>query len=289
MLINGWLEDGVFLGAIAEIKQHHRGFFWESQLWGRVGHRRSPYRVLILFGLSSRTTDRLLVKTCHRFFRLFPDLTALLEGYALRRPEVEAIVRRGQIRFVESTVQTLGQGGGMVPRDREGLLQIKGVGEKIAECVVGYGWGQPALPMDGHACRVAERITGACAAGKTGNVAQMRHGLKTMYSNHRPWMKRHSIEMVDIHELLRLHGQVVCGKRPNCARCHVSRCRSRQHEYSGPADPGLIKTPWETPGEPTRETLWQDWRDLLLEPGAPAATPGPGTLSRPPSNEGPAA
>ena len=81
MLVDGWLEDGVFLGAIAEIKQHFPGFPWESQLWRRTGRRRCLYRVLILFGLSSRTTDRLLVKTCRRFFGLFPDVTALLEGY----------------------------------------------------------------------------------------------------------------------------------------------------------------------------------------------------------------
>ena len=59
--------------------------------------------------------------------------------------------------------------------------------------------------------------------------------------------------MIDIHELLRLHGQLVCRKRPNCAQCPISRCRSRKDDYSGCAKVIL------------NDALWHDWRDLLLE------------------------
>jgi endonuclease III len=252
------LDEPAVLDAVQMLKRHYYGFPWESEVWIRDGGRRSPYRVLILFGLSPRTKDRLLVEVCRSFFRRFPNPQALLPGWPVHRTDFEAMVRIGQLPFVESVVDTLRQNRGVVPEDRERLLQIRGVGEKVAECVVGYGWGQEALPMDGNGCRVIERLVGQVPDTRPWSAAYVRQRLMALYEDHREWMTSHGMAMIDLHELLRLHGQVLCRQRPQCSRCPVSVCMSRRQAYLGSDTPGIDGA------------LWQEWRELLLDGPEPA-------------------
>lgn len=246
--------ESTFLRALQELKSHYREFSCESQVWARLGHRRSPYRVMVLFGLSARTKDKLLVETCHRFFLNFPDPSSLLAQWPAQRTLVESIVRKGQLPFVESLAAKLGEWGGVVPQDKAKLLRVAGVGEKISECVLAYGWGEESLPMDGHGCRLHQRLLGLPDVAKSWKAANIRDCVKTIFHRRREWMKSLNIALVDIHELLRLHSQVVCGRSPDCQRCPVSQCHSRRREYLD--------------CEPTNDinSLWQDWRDLILEP-----------------------
>ena len=257
MSIHGELEDSKFLRAINELFNYYHGFPWESQIWAASGGRRSPYRVLILFGLSPRTKDHLLVETCRRLFRRFPGPGALIDEWYRHRAAVEDIVRKGQVPFLESSADTLREHGGAVPREREDLLKIKGVGEKIAECVLGYGWGREALPMDGNGCRVVARLLGLTSLEQIQDAAHIRNSLKTMFNAHREWMASRGVAMVDLHEVLRLHGQVVCKRSPECSRCPVSGCRSRKQECSDFAGSGVTGA------------LWEEWRDLILDPPTP--------------------
>ncbi len=243
-----------FLQTLKELKSHYSEFCWESQAWARLGHRRSPYRVMVLFGLSARTKDTLLVETCRRFFHHFPNASYLLEQWPARRALIESIVRKGQLPFVESLAAKLGEWGGEVPRDKASLLKIDGVGEKIAECVLAYGWGVESLPMDGNGCRLRQRLMGLPDVAKSWNPARIRDSLKAIFHAHRAWMDDHKIAMVDIHEMLRLHSQLVCTRSPECQRCPVTQCLSRRREYLGC-------------GPPEYNNHWRDWRDLILEPG----------------------
>lgn len=250
-------EDGAtelaFLQTLKELKSHYREFCWESQVWGQLGQRRSPYRVMILFGLSARTKDTLLVETCRRFFHHFPKPSSLLEQWPAKRALIESIVRKGQLPFVESLTVKLGEWGGEVPRDKASLLTIVGVGEKIAECVLVYAWGVESLPMDGNGCRLHQRLAGLPDRVSSWNTTRTRDSLKTIFQKHRAWMKGQKIALVDIHELLRLHSQLVCGRSPECQRCPVTQCLSRRREFLGC-------------GPPEYNDLWRDWRDLILEP-----------------------
>lgn len=230
----------------------YREFPWESQVWEQNGVRRSPYRALILFGLSARTKDRLLVRNCGGFFRRFPQPEGLLAGWP--DEALDCIVRAGQVPFLESAVQVIGNHGGAIPPDKNGLREIKGVGEKIAECVVAYGRGGEALPLDGNGCRVVERVCGPITGAASGRVQFLRSSLKALYHSHRPWMESRGLAMIDLHEMLRLHGQVVCTKAPKCSRCAVPTCRSRRQEYQTNTTP------------PVSPAIWRDWRELLLEP-----------------------
>jgi len=250
------------LGAIGELKDLYDRFAWESQVWSQEGNRRSPYRVLILFGLSARTKDSLLVQMCRAFFTLFPSSHALGTADPVQKQQLPEIVRSGQLPFVDSVVRAIRESDGAVPRDPGKLIKIWGVGEKIVECVRAYGWGEEALPLDGNACRVVHRIAGTAAHGASRDVAGLRGELKELYWSHRRRLARTGVAMIDVHEILRLHGQVVCGKTPQCHSCPVSECRSRRRGYLGSNRP------------PVTDAFWQDWRDLLLEPsGRETLTP----------------
>ena len=253
------LQPDRVLQLLAQLKAAYHGFTWESELWAEVGRRRSPYRALALFGLSARTKDALLVAMCRSFFRLFPDAGTLAARRAVAAEDARGIVRAGQLRSVASMAEAVTQG---VPREREGLLEIHGVGAKIAECVLAYGWGEEALPLDANCVRVLERVFGSGVSGWRPHrtPAPLRDGLKCVYRRRRRQFADLAIGMVDIHEILRLHGQVCCSRTPECARCPVSECMSRRQSWDGSGD--------ESAGIEVAPTIWDDWRELINEPVA---------------------
>ena len=219
-------------------------------MWDEVGSRRSPYRALVLFGLSPRTRDGLLVEMCRAFFRRFPDGQSLARQADEASPDEAAyLVRAGQLPFVISMAERLVEG---VPRRREDLLEIKGVGEKVAECVLAYGWGDDALPLDANCIRVLGRVFGIATTDR--GPGPLREGLKCVYRMRREQFAELSMGMVDIHEILRLHGQLCCARTPDCARCPVSGCQSRRESREPVLD---VQAPPE---------IWDDWRELINEP-----------------------
>ncbi len=241
------------LRLLRELRTLYAGFSWESELWPRVGPRRSPYRALVLFGLSARTRDALLVEMCREFFSRFPAVSDLSQYVATGCALDLRLLRPGQRPFVESMAQVLGSG---VPRHRDGLLTINGVGDKIAECVLAYGWGEDALPVDANCVRVLQRVAGGGRRQARGlDPGPLRETLKSVYLRNESQFADLSISMVDIHEILRLHGQVCCTRLPACAACPVTGCQSRRQ----PHEEG--KTVRVSPA------YWDDWRELINEPG----------------------
>src|SRR5206468_6417813 len=101
--------------------------------------------------------------------------------------------------------------GGEVPRSREALEQLPGVGRKTANVVLNVAFGEPTMAVDTHIFRVANRTN--LAPGKTPLAVEL--GL----------LKRVPAEyLVDAHHWLILHGRYVCqARRPLCPQCAVSR------------------------------------------------------------------
>lgn len=143
-----------------------------------------------------------------------------------------------------------------VPCDVDALVVVSGIGEKVAECVLGYGWGEDALPVDGNVFRVMARIFGIAAAGNGRDVKVLREHLKWAYREASANLAAESIAMIDVHEIFRLHGQTCCGRTPDCVRCPVSGCLGRRQPRT--------TDEWE----PVNPAVWDDWRELLLQPAA---------------------
>jgi endonuclease-3 len=101
--------------------------------------------------------------------------------------------------------------GGQVPRNREALEALPGVGRKTANVVLNVAFGEATMAVDTHIFRVANRT--GLAPGNTPLAVEMK------------LLERTPAEyVVDAHHWLILHGRYVCqARRPLCAQCGVAR------------------------------------------------------------------
>jgi endonuclease-3 len=119
------------------------------------------------------------------------------------------------------------QYGGEVPRDREMLEKLPGVGRKTANVVLNVAFGEPTIAVDTHIFRVANRT--GLAPGKTPLAVEA--GLERITPQE---------YKLGAHHWLILHGRYVCkARKPECPVCVVADlCRYRAKT-----------TPAEMPGE----------------------------------------
>ena len=108
---------------------------------------------------------------------------------------------------------------GEVPRDREALESLPGVGRKTANVVLNVAFGEPTIAVDTHIFRVSNRT--GLAPGKT--PLEVEKGLLKRTPD--KW-KAHA------HHWLILHGRYVCkARKPLCAECRVNEiCRYKAKE-----------------------------------------------------------
>lgn len=99
--------------------------------------------------------------------------------------------------------------GGQVPRTREALMQLPGVGRKTANVWLNCVLGEPTIAVDTHVQRVANRLGLARSATPEGTEAALEKAIPLHY-------KRHA------HHWLILHGRYVCkARKPDCGVCLV--------------------------------------------------------------------
>ncbi len=102
--------------------------------------------------------------------------------------------------------------GGQVPRTREALEALPGVGRKTANVVLNVAFGEPTMAVDTHIFRVSNRT--GLAPGKTPLDVE-RQLLQRIPPDY----------LVDAHHWLILHGRYVCqARKPQCWQCAVSAC-----------------------------------------------------------------
>lgn len=113
--------------------------------------------------------------------------------------------------------------GGEVPRTREELEALPGVGRKTANVVLNVAFGEPTMAVDTHIFRVGNRT--GLAPGKT--PLEVEHKL----------LKRVPADfMVHAHHWLILHGRYVCqARKPRCWECSVSAWCKFKPKTAAPA------------------------------------------------------
>jgi endonuclease-3 len=172
----------------------------------------SVFELLVAVLLSAQATDVSVNKATRRLFVLAPTPQKML---ALGVEEVTALIRtiglfRTKARNVIATCSILvEQHAGQVPRTREDLEALPGVGRKTANVVLNVAFGEPTMAVDTHIFRVANRT--GLAPGR--NPLTVELGL----------LQRVPAEfIVDAHHWLILHGRYVClARKPLCDQCAV--------------------------------------------------------------------
>jgi len=173
----------------------------------------SVFELLAAVLLSAQATDVGVNKATRR---LFPVANTPAKIAALGVEGVESYIRtiglfRNKAKNLVATAQILlDQHGGQVPRSREALEALPGVGRKTANVVLNVAWGEPTCAVDTHIFRVGNRT--GLAPGRTPYEVEMK------------LLERIPAEFAkDAHHWLILHGRYVCqARKPQCARCAIA-------------------------------------------------------------------
>lgn len=130
---------------------------WIDELKKR---RRSPFEILVSCILSLRTKDATTGRASERLFRLAttPEDMARLSEKAIETAIYPVGFYRVKARTIRALSREIGdEHGGRVPDSLEGLLALRGVGRKTANLVLAAGYGKPAICVDTHVHRIANR------------------------------------------------------------------------------------------------------------------------------------
>ncbi len=172
----------------------------------------TPLELLIATVLSAQTTDKQVNKVTEIWFRQCRTLDDFL---ALSVEQIQDAIHT--VGFHNAKAQNLyrlfrqlaSEFHGEVPRTREELISLPGVGRKTANVVLSNAYGIPAIAVDTHVFRVANRI----GMTKADTVEETEKQLEQAIDKDR-WTKA--------HHLLIFHGRRCCSARnPRCESCVI--------------------------------------------------------------------
>jgi len=173
---------------------------------------RTPYELLVAVVLSAQATDKSVNLATAKLFPAANTPQAMLAlGEQRLRETIRSIgLYRTKAKNVIALSRLLAERhGGEVPAQREALQALPGVGRKTASVVLNVAFGQPAIAVDTHVFRVANR-TGLAPGADPLAVEQKL--LKFTPAEFR----------LHAHHWLILHGRYVCvARKPKCAQCGI--------------------------------------------------------------------
>ena len=173
----------------------------------------NPFTLLVAVVLSAQATDAGVNKATPALFALAdtPEKMAAL-GEDRVRDLIKTIgLFRTKARNVVALSQKLvAEHGGQVPRSREALEALPGVGRKTANVVLNIAFGEPTIAVDTHIFRVGNRT--GLATGKTpfDVETKLEQVVPAQYKQH-------------AHHWLILHGRYTClARKPLCEKCIIA-------------------------------------------------------------------
>jgi endonuclease-3 len=197
----------------AEINEAFRRFAAASPAPQTELQYANPFTLLVAVVLSAQATDAGVNKATPALFKLAntpakmaklgeDQVRDLIKTIGLYRTKAKNVVALSQI--------LVAQHGGQVPRDREALEALPGVGRKTANVVLNIAFGEPTIAVDTHIFRVGNRT--GLAVGKTPLDVELKL-LEVVPDRYR----------LHAHHWLILHGRYTCiARRPLCEKCIIA-------------------------------------------------------------------
>jgi endonuclease-3 len=181
----------------------------------------TPFQLLIAVMLSAQATDVGVNKATRRLFPAAgtPQAILALGEEALKRYISTIGLFNAKAKNVIATCRILIDAyGGEVPRTREQLEALPGVGRKTANVILNTAFGEPTIAVDTHIFRVANRT--GLAPGKNVRVVEDRLE-KVVPAEFK----------LDAHHWLILHGRYVCkARKPDCPQCVIRDLCEYRHK-----------------------------------------------------------
>jgi len=173
----------------------------------------NPFTLLVAVVLSAQATDAGVNKATPALFALADNpakMVALGEKRVRNLIKTIGLYRTKGKNVIALSRKLLAEQGGQVPRSREALEALPGVGRKTANVVLNIAFGEPTIAVDTHIFRVGNRT--GIATGKTPFEVEMKleQVVPAEYKPH-------------AHHWLILHGRYTCvARRPLCEKCIIS-------------------------------------------------------------------
>ena len=171
----------------------------------------NPYQLLVAVILSAQCTDKRVNMTTPALFERFPNPESMAASTV---EEIYTYIKsisypNNKSKSLLGMAQALvSDYGGVVPDNME---HLPGVGRKTANVMMAVAFQQPAMPVDTHVFRVANRI------GLTKDSKNVNETERTLVS-HFP-----KAVLSDAHHWLILHGRYVChARKPLCEKCGIT-------------------------------------------------------------------
>lgn len=172
----------------------------------------NPYTLLVAVVLSAQATDIGVNRATKDLFPIADTpakMIALGEAGLKRHIKTIGLFNTKAKNVIALSKLLIERHGGEVPRDREALEALPGVGRKTANVVLNIAFGEPTLAVDTHVFRVGNRT--GLAPGKT--PRQVEDKLMKIVP------KKY---LVHAHHWLILHGRYVCkARKPDCPACLI--------------------------------------------------------------------
>jgi endonuclease-3 len=173
----------------------------------------NPFTLLVAVVLSAQATDAGVNKATPALFALADTpakMAALGEDRVRDLIKTIGLFRTKAKNVVELSRRLVAGHGGQVPRAREALEALPGVGRKTANVVLNIAFGEPTIAVDTHIFRVGNR-TGLAPGKNPLEVEQkLEQAVPAQY-------KRHA------HHWLILHGRYTClARKPRCESCLIA-------------------------------------------------------------------
>ncbi|MFI5421362.1 MAG: endonuclease III domain-containing protein [Nitrososphaerales archaeon] len=173
-----------------------------------------PFKILVSTIMSARTRDPVTDKAAERLFREYPDVKSMASAELEKIAEIikpVSFYNQKAKHIIQTSNQILNEFHGEVPETYEKLLELPGVGRKTAGCVLVYGFGKPAIPVDLHMHRISNRI----GLVKTALPEETETQLLKLYDQ-KYW--------IDLNELFVSFGKTICRPvGPKCEECSVRK------------------------------------------------------------------
>ena len=176
-------------------------------------HYCTPFELLLAVILSAQTTDKQVNKVTEKLFQKIKGPRDLLDmGISCLEKEIKGcgLYRQKSRQIMETSRLLCEKFGGEVPRTREELMTLPGVGRKTANVVLSTAFGLPALAVDTHVQRISRRL--GLSEGK--NALAVEKEICRLIPRDL-WRETH-------HRMI-AHGRQVCrARKPLCDSCSLS-------------------------------------------------------------------
>ena len=172
----------------------------------------NPYTLLVAVVLSAQATDKGVNKATGPLFKIVKtpeQMVKLGEAKLIDHIKTIGLFRAKAKNVIALSMALIANHQGEVPRDREALEALPGVGRKTANVVLNIAFGVPTIAVDTHVFRIAQRL--GLAKGKTPRAIedQLMKIVPDRFMQH-------------AHHRLILHGRYTCiARKPKCPTCPV--------------------------------------------------------------------